>query len=385
MKDSEEDVSGARLHLSPPWVDESEIAAVTAAINSGWVAPLGPEVEAFEDALGDVTGRQQVIALSSGTAALHMGLLALGIQPGDEVVTSTLTFAATAFAIAYLGANPVLLDVEEASWNLDPALLEDFLAVRAAKGKLPSAVMPVDVFGRTSDYERILPICSKYEVKVICDSAESLGAFSGTNPAGSLGAAAVFSFNGNKIITASGGGALLTDDPRIADKVRKWSNQSREPFPWYEHSEIGFNYRLSNVLAALGRAQLHRLSEIVNRRRRIRARYAATLNPITGVSVLGDPPWGQSNGWLTTVQFDGSMFPSVATTVRKALEIRNIEARPVWKPMHQQPVFAHEESILTGTADRIFSEGLCLPSGTGMTDADVDRVLEVVLDVVSHR
>ena len=372
-----------RLYMSPPWVGNDEAEAVRAAIGSGWVAPLGPEVDAFEVSLAEACGRQTAIALSSGTAALHMGLLALGVKPGDEVATSTLTFAATAFAINYVGAKPVFLDVEEESWNIDARLLESFLAARASARKLPAAVVPVDVFGRTCDYERVLPVCSAYGVPVLCDSAEALGALHGGNPAGSYGAAAVFSFNGNKIITTSGGGALVTDDPQIASKVRKWSNQSRELVPWYEHEDIGFNYRMSNVLAALGRAQLTRLSQIVSRRRGIRDRYAAALETFPGLSVPGDPPWGQWNGWLTTVRFNSDQYPDAATRVREALNSVDVEARPIWKPMHQQPVFSGAEAVLTGTADRLFSEGLCLPSGTGMTDDDVDRVLEVVADVVS--
>lgn len=379
----ESNTHSGRLYLAPPWVSETDATIVHSAIESGWVAPLGPEVDAFEEALAETSGRQSAVALSSGTAALHMGLLALGVGPGDEVVTSTLTFAATAFAIAYVGAQPVFLDVEDEAWNLDPALLEMFLATRAAEGNLPAAVVPVDVFGRTCDYRQILPLCAEYGIPVLCDSAEALGAVHEGAPAGSLGVAAVFSFNGNKIITTSGGGALVTDDPLIADRVRKWSNQSREPFPWYEHEEIGYNYRLSNVLAALGRSQLARLPEVIERRRAIRDRYAETLEDLPGTTVLGDPPWGRWNGWLTTVLFDSAIHPNAAISVREALEVANIEARPIWKPMHQQPVFAGSESVLTETADRLFAEGLCLPSGTGMSNGDVDRVLEVVANVVS--
>ena len=383
MASFEVDNAVSRIYLSPPWVGEVEAAATGRAIDSGWVSSLGPEVDAFEEELAKTCDRQAAVALSSGTAALHMGLLALGVRPGAEVVTSTLTFAATAFAITYVGAQPVFLDVEEQSWNLDPVLLESYLASRAAEGNLPAAVVSVDVFGRTCDYGQILPLCEEYGVPVLCDSAEALGAFHEGGPAGSLGAAAVFSFNGNKIVTTSGGGALVTDDPLLAERVRKWSSQSREPFPWYEHLEIGYNYRLSNVLAALGRVQLARLPEIIERRRAIRDRYAPTLESLPGISVLSDPPWGRWNGWLTTVLFDSVIHPDAARRVREALEAANIEARPIWKPMHQQPVFAGAEAMLTGTANRLFAEGLCLPSGTGMSDGDVDRVLEVVTNVVS--
>lgn len=374
--------SPRRLYLSPPWCGSDEAEAVERAVNSGWVAPLGPAVDGFEAGLGEVTGRKHVVALSSGTGALHLGLLALGVGPGDTVVVPTMTFAATAFAVLYTGASPALLDVEPESWNLDPELLEDFLVSAAAVNRLPAAVVPVDVFGRTCDYDTLLPLCAAYDVPVLCDSAEALGAAHRNRPAGSLGTAAVLSFNGNKIITTSGGGALVTDDPEIAGRVRKWATQSREPVPWYEHEEVGFNYRMSNVLAALGLAQLARLPSIVERRRAIRDRYAACLEHVPGVAVMGDPPWGRWNGWLTTVCFQERAHPDAPRRVREALEAMNIESRPVWKPMHRQPVFAGAESRLTGVAEQAFSEGLCLPSGTGMADADVDRVLEVVLQAI---
>jgi dTDP-4-amino-4,6-dideoxygalactose transaminase len=227
-------------------------------------------------------------------------------------------------------------------------------------------------------------ICEEFEVPVLVDSAESLGALHGGSPAGFMGDAAVFSFNGNKIITTSAGGALVTDDPEIARKVRHWSTQSREPFPWYQHEEIGYNYRMSNILAALGRAQLSRLPEIIERRRRIRDRYAEGLENVTGATVMGDPPWGRWNGWLTTTLFNSTMHPNAPTLIREALEAHDIESRPVWKPMHRQPVFKDSESAITGVADRLYSEGLCLPSGTSMSDADVDKVLGVILQTIGR-
>ena len=368
-----------RIYLSPPCAGPLEAYALVAALETGWVAPLGPEVDAFEVELAQAAGRAHAVALSSGTAAIHLGLMTLGVSLGDEVVVPTMTFGATAFAVTYTGAAPVFLDIEEHSWNLDPEVLRGFLAQRASAGRLPAAVVTVDVFGRTCDYDAILPLCAEYGVPVLADAAEALGATHGSAPAGSMGAAAVFSFNGNKIITTSGGGVLVTDDPEIARKVRHWATQSREPFPWYEHEEIGFNYRMSNILAALGRAQLSRLPSIVERRRAIRDRYAARLSLVPGVMVMGDPPWGTWNGWLTTVRFDPAVHADAPTRVREALEAENIETRPVWKPMHQQPVFAEAESVLTGVADAVFETGLCLPSGTAMTDDDIDRVLGVML------
>ena len=368
-----------RIHLSSPSVQTEDEIALVSALRSGWVAPVGPELDEFERDLSAASQRRHAVALSSGTAAIHLGLLALGVERGDEVFVSDLTFGATAFAVTYVGAHPVFIDVEETSWNLDPQVLADTFARRNLEGRLPAAVVAVDVFGRTCDYGRILPLCEEYGVPVLVDSAEALGATHGACIAGSMGAAAVFSFNGNKIITTSGGGALVTDDPEIARKVRHWSTQSREPFPWYEHQEIGFNYRMSNILAALGRAQLARLGEIVDRRRAIRDRFWERLSETPGVTVMGDPPWGRWNGWLTTVLFDSTLLPNAPRTVCEALEAVNIESRPVWKPMHQQPVFEKADSVLTGVSDRIFSEGLCLPSGTAMTDEDVDRVLEAVV------
>ena len=373
-----------RLFLSPPFVGEPELNAVDSALTSGWVAPIGPEIDAFEAELASQAGRSHAVALASGTAAIHLGLRALGASEGDEVLVPTMTFGATAFAVVHAGAHPVFLDVEEESWNLDPNILESTLKQKAANGILPAAVIPVDVFGRTCDYVSILRICGEFEVPVLADSAESLGALHGGSPAGSMGNAAVFSFNGNKIITTSGGGALVTDDPEIAHKVRHWSTQSREPFPWYEHEEIGYNYRMSNILAALGRAQLSRLPEIIEKRRGIRDRYATGLEAVPGVTVMADPPWGRWNGWLTTPKFDLLMHPNAPTLIREALEAHDIESRPVWKPMHQQPVFKDSESVLKGVADRLFDEGLCLPSGTAMTEAEVDRVLGLILETLGR-
>lgn len=378
-------VTDCRIFLSPPSVTPLDTSAVQAVFESGWVAPVGPALDSFENDLALVSGCHYAVALSSGTAAIHLGLLALGVEACDEVLVPSLTFGATAFAVVHAGARPLFLDVEKDSWNLDPAVLETLLAERATVDRLPAAVLTVDVFGRTCDYDAILPICAAYGVPVLADSAEALGARHGERPAGSMGSAAVFSFNGNKIITTSGGGALVTDDPEIARKVRKWASQSREPFPWYEHEEIGYNYRMSNILAALGRSQLARLPEIVEKRRGIRDRYAKELEALPGVTVMGDPPWGRWNGWLTTVLFEGDIYPGAPTRIREALEACNIESRPVWKPMHQQPVFRDCEAVLTGVADRIFAEGLCLPSGTCMSDEDVDRVVAVVISTLDSQ
>lgn len=367
-----------RVYLSPPSVTEREVELVAAAMRSGWVAPVGPDLTAFEDDICAFTGVGNAVALASGTAAIHLGLKALGVRPGDEVVVPTLTFGATAFAVVHAGAVPVFLDSEERTWNLDPQLLAEFLARRAAESRLPAAIITVDLFGRMCDYGAINGIAEGYGIPVLEDAAEALGSTQGSRAAGSFGRVGVFSFNGNKIMTTSGGGMLVTDDAAIADKVRFWSTQSREDLPWYEHNEIGFNYRMSNILAALGRGQLERLPAMIGRRREINALYRAELSGVAAVEVLADDPWGRSNMWLTTVRFGGHRGPKTAIEVREELATRGIESRPVWKPMHQQPVFAGAESHLSGAADRIFADGLCLPSGVDMSDADVREVVGVI-------
>jgi dTDP-4-amino-4,6-dideoxygalactose transaminase len=360
--------------MSQAHVTDLEVEALIRAVTSGWVAPLGPEVDGFESEICSFTGTGHAVALSSGTAAIHLGLLGLGVKPGDDVIVPTLTFGATAFAVTYTGATPVLLDVDEQAWGLDPDLLEAILANRAAAGRQVAAIVPVDLFGRPADYDRILPIAAHHNVPVLVDAAESLGARHGQRAAGTMGRAGIYSFNGNKIMTTSGGGMLVSDDEALVEKARFRSTQSREPFPWYEHEEIGFNYRMSNILAALGRAQLARLPGMIGRRRAIRAMYTEMLADLEGLTVTPDPPWGTGNSWLTTATFDWSLRPDASTRVREALQVQGIESRPIWKPMHQQPVFRDHEAHLTGVADRLFQEGLCLPSGVGLSDGDIERV-----------
>lgn len=359
--------------MSAPAVDDTDITAVTEALRGGWIAPVGPQLDAFEQAICSLVGLDHAVALASGTAALELGMRGLGVTAGADVIVPTLTFAATAFATTHLGANPVFLDAEPHSWGLDPNLLEEVLDHKSRSGTLPAAVVPVDVVGRTADYDRILPICDHYGVPVLVDAAESLGATHGDRMAGSMGEAAVFSFNGNKIITSSGGGMLVTSNGDLAQKVRFWSTQARADKPWYEHHEIGHNYRMSNILAALGHSQLRRLPQLIDRRTQIHAMYQEYLEPL--VHVVGDPPWGQSNNWLTCITL---AEPGENLRIQAVLADQGIEARPVWKPMHSQPVFAGAESHLTGVADDIFAAGLCLPSGVGLTDDEVWRVIEAL-------
>lgn len=362
------------IYLSKADVTELEAEAVRQAVLGGWVAPLGPEVDGFEADICDYTGVENAVALASGTAGLQMGLKSLGIQPGDEVLMPTLTFAATPFAAIHAGATPVFLDVETASWNLDPDLLSRTLTEKAKRGRLPSAVIVVDLLGKTADYDSLVPLCAEYEIPILVDAAESLGARHGSVSAGSMGDAAVFSFNGNKIMTTSGGGMLVSHDREIVDKVRYWSTQAREPLPWYEHREIGFNYRMSNLLAALGRAQLQRLPEMLSRRKAIRHLYEDLLCDVRGLEVMGDPPWGRGNNWLTCLRIDQTVYGVTTVELQQRMAKEGIEVRPVWKPMHRQPVFAATEAHLSGTADEVFTRCLCLPSGAGLVDDEIVRV-----------
>jgi dTDP-4-amino-4,6-dideoxygalactose transaminase len=364
-----------RVYLSPPDVGLLEKDYVLRALDSGWVAPLGPEVDAFESEIGKFVGGSSAVALSSGTAALHLALKVAGVNAGDDVVVPTLTFAATAFAVTYLDARPIFLDVEAQSYNLDPSLLEQFLAERARSGRLPAAVIVVDIFGQAANYEELIPICAKYDVPLIEDAAEALGAFHLGQPAGSFGDCSVLSFNGNKIMTTSGGGMFLARNAEMAARVRHLATQARLPLPWYEHEEVGYNYRMSNILAALGRAQLHRLPDMITQRREHRTAYHASLQP-HGIGVHMDAPWTLGNAWLTIARFDSR---ASTETVRQVLAESGIEARPVWKPMHRQPVFADNESLLNGVSDDLFAHGLCLPSGSSMTAEDRDQVVDLVL------
>lgn len=366
-----------RIFLSSPDVGPEEEAALVRAIRSGWAAPLGPEVDAFEREIALFCGVEHAVALSSGTAALHLGLLALGVKRGDVVVTSTMTFAATANAIAYVGATPFFVDVDETG-NMDPALLDEALRAMKATSDLPAAIIPVDLLGRAADYSRILPVAADFGVPVLCDSAESLGAEHHGRPAGSFGRASVLSFNGNKIMTTSGGGMLLSNDENLVARVRHLATQARQPVPHYEHEEIGYNYRLSNLLAAMGRAQLNRLPAMIERRRALRARYRELADRIDGVTLFQGSDDAGDNCWLTAMLIDESELGRSPKEIRLSLERSAIESRPLWKPMHRQPVFRDAPALLSGTADRLFATGLALPSGSVLDGDAVDRVLTAV-------
>jgi dTDP-4-amino-4,6-dideoxygalactose transaminase len=375
----------SRIYLSPPHVGALERELLLDAFDSNWIAPLGPHVDAFEREFAAAVAMPHAAALSSGTAALHLALEGVGVARGDEVITSTLTFVATANAIAYLGAEPVFVDVAPHTWTLDPDLLAEELAARAAHGKRPKAVVAVDLYGQCADYDRIEAICREYEVALVEDAAEALGAFYRGRPAGSFGEAAAFSFNGNKILTTSGGGMLVSNRQELVERARHLSTQAREPFPHYEHVEVGYNYRMSNLLAAVGRGQLQSLDERIARRRENTRFYQDILGALPGLMFMPEATYGTTNGWLTCLTIDPSIFGASREDVRVNLETMNIESRPVWKPMHLQPVFAQCRCRGGDVAARLFERGLCLPSGSSLTAADRSRVVSGMLSTPGAR
>ncbi len=366
----------ARIYLSPPHPTGRESELVMDAIASNWLAPLGPHVDAFEEEFSAVVQVQNALALSSGTAALHLALVVLGIGHGDEVVCSSLTFAASANAIRYTGAATVFVDCDAATWTMDPELLDEALTDRRRRGGRVRAVLAVDLYGQCCDYSALRAVCRRHDVILLQDAAESVGATYGDRPSGRQGLLAAFSFNGNKIITTSGGGMLVSEDRGLIEHARKLSTQARDPAPHYEHSELGFNYRLSNVLAALGRAQLMALPDRVAARRTVNARYRELLAGEPGIAFMPEASYGTSNHWLTCVVVDPAAFGADREAIRVALEALDIEARPVWKPMHLQPFFAGDPCYGGSVSARLFERGLCLPSGSALTADDQARVVE---------
>lgn len=367
-----------RIYLSPPHMGTRERELLLEAFDSNWIAPLGPHVDAFERELGEVVGVPNVCALSSGTAGLHLALLLLGVGAGDEVLVSTLTFAATANAVTYVGAKPTFVDSERQSWNMCPDRLGEILERRAREGRLPKALVVVDLYGQCADYGRIEPLAAQYGVPLIEDAAEALGATHGDRAAGSFGAFGVFSFNGNKIITTSGGGALVCKDKAHTDRARFLATQARDPAPHYQHSTIGYNYRLSNLLAAVGRGQLGELGERVRARRAHNAYYREALGGLPGVEFLPEAPWGRGTSWLTCITIDPAATDVTREAVRAALLAKDIEARPLWKPMHMQPVFAERDIVGGDVARDLFERGLCLPSGSNLRPEERAEIADIV-------
>jgi pyridoxal phosphate-dependent aminotransferase EpsN len=373
-----------RIYLSPPHLSGREAELVAEAVQSNWIAPLGPHVDAFEREFAAQVGVTSAAAMSSGTGALHLALLLAGVQPGDDVLVSSLTFAGSVNPILYLGARPVFIDAERRSWNLDPALVAETIDERVRQGKRPAAVVPVHLYGQSADLDPILRVCADHDIPVIEDAAEALGATYKGEPVGSFGRMSMFSFNGNKIITTSGGGMLVTDEPELAERARNLASQARVPAPHYEHEEVGYNYRMSNLLAALGRGQLEVLHERVEARRRNFEVYEKGLGDLPGLDFMPEAPWGRSTRWLTTLTIDPDAFGVDGETVRLRLESENIEARPVWKPMHLQPVFSGYEAVGGHVAEDLFDRGLCLPSGSSLTAADLERIIDLVLQLCPH-
>ncbi|WNG20610.1 DegT/DnrJ/EryC1/StrS family aminotransferase [Cystobacter fuscus] len=374
-----------RIYLSSPHLGSLEHGFVDDAFASNWIAPLGPHVDAFQEEFARCVGAPHALALSSGTAALHLALQLVGVSAGDEVLVSTLTFSASVNPIRYLGASPVFIDSERGSWNMDPALLSEELEARARSGRLPRAVVVVHLYGQCADLDPILAACDRHGVPVVEDAAEALGStYKGRTP-GTLGRVGIYSFNGNKIITTSGGGMLVSSDEELVRHGLKLATQARDPAPHYQHSEIGYNYRLSNVLAAIGRGQLRVLEDRVAARRRNHDFYARALAGVPGITFMPEAPWGRHTRWLTTLTIDPERFGANREAVRLALEREDIEARPVWKPMHLQPVFAAFARRGGQVAEELFHDGLCLPSGSNLTPDDLSRVVEVVRAVHTSR
>ncbi len=374
-------MSQQRIYLSPPHMSGLEQRYVQEAFDTNWVAPLGPNVDAFEREFCEVVGCRHAVALSSGTAALHLALLLAGVTVGDEVLASTFTFSASVNPIVYLGGRPAFIDSDIASWNMNAALLHETLQSRAKAGRLPKAVIVVHLYGQTADMSPILEACQHYGVALIEDAAEALGATYKGKSAGTFGKLAVFSFNGNKIITTSGGGMLVSDDAALIAHARKLATQAREPAPHYEHTEIGYNYRMSNVLAGIGRGQLQVLPDRIAARRRNFSRYVQSLGNLPGIAFMPEPDWSCSNRWLTCITVDPEAFGADREAIRLALERENIESRPLWKPMHLQPIFSQYDAIGGAVSEKLFQCGLCLPSGSNLSDSQFNTITQVIQSV----
>lgn len=372
-----------RVWLSRPHMGGKERALVEAVFDSNFVAPVGPMIQRFEqDFAAYLGGGVHCAALSSGTAALHLALRMKGVVSGDEVWTTSMTFGGGVFPALYQGATPVFFDVSPESWTFDPDLLDEELDVAAREGRLPKAVVPTDLYGQSVDLDRFEAACARYDVPLIVDSAESVGATYGDRKAGTGGDVAILSFNGNKIITTSGGGMLVSRNAGLVARARHLATQAREPAPHYQHVECGYNYRLSNVCAAIGVGQLQVLDERVTRRREIYARYREAIGTIDGVTFMPEPDWGVSSRWLTSVHLDAARCGADREAVRLALLEREIEARPLWKPMHLQPLFRGARYVGRNLDERLFANGLCLPSGSDMTDDQQDEVIAVIRTVL---
>ena len=365
----------SRILLSPPHMGPDERELLLEAFDSNWIAPLGPHVDAFEEELAEAVGMPHAAAVSSGTAGLHLALHMLGVSSGDEVLVSTLTFVATANAVAYVGARPVFIDSDTATWTIDVGLLTEEIQARAKRGRIPKAVIAVDLYGQCADYDPLLAVCAEYDIPVVEDAAEALGATYRGAAAGSFGALGVFSFNGNKVITTSGGGMIVTRDETLARRARFLSTQARDPGMGHQHSEIGFNYRLSNLLAAVGRGQLRHLSDRIAHRRQNNAYYRRELGEVPGIGFMPHASYGEPICWFTCITVDAAAFGADSWSLMRHLESLDIETRPPWKPLHTQPVFDGCDFRGGQVAEECFSHGVCLPSGSSLSDDDLERIV----------
>ncbi len=366
-----------RIYLSPPHIGEKELIHLTDAFESNWIAPVGPHVDAFEKEFGIAVGTSHAVALSSGTSALHLALILAGVTAGDEVFCSTLTFVASVNPILNQGAKPVFIDSDRYSWNMDPDLLVSALNERAKHNQLPKAVIIVHLYGQSADLDPILEVCERYEIKAIEDAAEALGSTYKGRSTGTLGWAGVYSFNGNKIITTSSGGMLVSNDSDIVDKARFLANQAKDSANHYEHSQLGYNYRMSNLLAAIGRGQLAVLNERVESRRANFEYYHKALNNLPGLAFMAEASYGRSTRWLTCLTVNSKKAKTNREEICQTMEGEGIECRPVWKPMHLQPIYRDAQIYGGEVAEELFNLGLCLPSGSSLTQDDLKRVSDV--------
>lgn len=369
-----------KIWLSSPHMGGTEQKYVNEAFETNWIAPLGPNVNGFERDLSAYTKVKYASALSSGTAAIHLALILLGVKSGDEVICQSMTFSASANPIAYLGAVPVFVDSEKLTWNMCPESLLEAIKSRIAKGKKPKAIIPVHLYGMPAQMDRIMAIANEYGIPVVEDAAEALGASLNGKPMGGFGTMGVLSFNGNKIITTSGGGALISNNETLIKKSRFLATQSRDDAPHYQHSEIGYNYRMSNIAAGIGRGQMEVLDKHVARRRANFEAYKKAFSNIEGIKFAEEQEGSFSNRWLTAILVDPSLFSGVdREALRLELSKDNIESRPLWKPMHLQPVFADCPYYGGTVSEELFSKGLCLPSGSNLTDNDLERVINGIM------
>lgn len=374
-------MSKIRIYLSPPQLGADDRKLLQEALDSNWIAPLGPHVDAFERETAAYLGLKAACALNSGTAAIHLGLKVMGVQAGDSVLCSSLTFSASANPIIYEGAKPVFVDSDASSWNLCPDSLERAIADQKRKGARVKVLVAVNLYGQSANYERIVPICRANGIDVLEDAAESFGATYRGKQTGGFGRVGILSFNGNKIITTSGGGMLVSNEPELTEKARFLSTQARDPAPHYLHSQLGYNYRMSNLLAAVGRGQLRELDVRVNRRREIFARYREAFADLECLTFMPEIEGGRSTHWLTAALIDPEKTRSSRDRVMAALMQAGIEARPVWNPMHLQPYFKGYDFYTASArpvSDRLFSQGICLPSGSGLRDSEQDEVVAIM-------